>query len=71
MTFVREINKIELTGDSVSMTVEGIPDSISMGYAWFRVHEPKAGDYLTQCNNGFYSVCPKNAFNAIRQVYFI
>ena len=26
---------------------------------WCRVHMPKAGGYLTQCNDGYLSYCPE------------
>jgi len=71
MTFVKQINAINLTTDGVKLKVSDIDEPIHMGLVWYRRWTPAIGDYLTQCNSGFYSVCPKNAFNAIRQVYFI
>jgi len=71
MSFVKQIKGIQATTDGFKISVEDIDEPILMGNAWYRRWQPAIGDYMTQCNSGFYQVCPKHAFNAIRQVYLI
>jgi hypothetical protein len=65
--FCVEIKSVTLFSTSVGVTtVTG--NELLVTREWFNRYTPRPGDYLTQCGEGFLSVCPVNAYNAIKQL---
>lgn len=65
--FVEKITEIEVENGGVAIyLVNG--GSLLMSVEWFNRYTPAIGDFLTQCYDGFISVCPAHAMNAIKQV---
>lgn len=68
MSFISEIKELQSETCGVIVRVADNDTAFLFGPRWQERNKPVVGDYLTQCNDGYYSVCPKHAFNAIKQV---
>jgi len=64
--FVIKITGVLVVNDKVTVELENT-GCVEVSKSWFLTHNPKAGGYLTQCNDGYLSYCPANAYNAIQQ----
>lgn len=69
MSLVEKIKAVEYHPDGVTIHTE--KSRMVMSQEWAQVNRPRAGDMITQNNEGYYSVCPQSAFIAIREVFII
>lgn len=64
--FVIKIVEVVVSNDKVTLELENT-GRVEVSELWYKMNMPKAGGYLTQCNDGYLSFCPANAYNAIEQ----
>lgn len=65
--FVIKIVNVIVNNDKVTLELENT-GQVDVSELWYKMNMPKTGGYLTQCNDGYLSFCPANAYNAIIQV---
>ncbi len=69
MSKIWTVKKIVPSRTTIHVHCENVDEPFIFTLQWFTRYHPKAGDLLTMCNDGYYSVCPSQAFNAIKQVH--